>query len=313
MENFKSEKIDKLTKAVIGVMKNVKSMEKNSRVGVGKSAYDGTKDIDVKEVFNHELANAGLMMVPIDVQESTQIDRWEEEDQWSKAVPKAMKTKQSVFTKVNTKYLLSHTSDQWIVIAGYGHGIDPQDKGAGKATTYAMKNALLYAFLTPVGKIDDTDTKHSNDHATPNNNVQKKTPIQKQTVTIDKPDLIKDSKEWESVLVFLNNGKLTKLSQVTKKFVVDGTLQVELEKLIEDTVNNRILEEKVSEEASETPVKKDPVKKDPVKNSARRLPAIPNDLFKATLSKGTKVEILKVLGNYRMSADQREQLTKKAN
>ena len=60
-------------------------------------------------------------------------------------------------------------------IAGYGHGVDPQDKGAGKATTYALKNALLYTFLTPVGKIDDTDTTHSNDIAPPPSK-QKKAP-----------------------------------------------------------------------------------------------------------------------------------------
>jgi hypothetical protein len=49
------------------------------------------------------------------------------------------------------------------VLAGYGHGVDSQDKGAGKATTYAMKNMLLYSFMTPVGKIDDTETTHSED------------------------------------------------------------------------------------------------------------------------------------------------------
>jgi hypothetical protein len=39
-----------------------------------------------------------------------QIDRWEEIDTWSKETPKPMKTKQSVFTEVETKYLLLHTS-----------------------------------------------------------------------------------------------------------------------------------------------------------------------------------------------------------
>ena len=44
---------------------------------------------------------------------------------------------------VKTKYLLLHESGESLELAGYGHGIDSQDKGAGKATTYAMKNALL--------------------------------------------------------------------------------------------------------------------------------------------------------------------------
>jgi hypothetical protein len=39
--------------------------------------------------------------------------------------------------------------------------VDTQDKSAGKATTYALKNALLYTFLVPTGTIDDADVTHS--------------------------------------------------------------------------------------------------------------------------------------------------------
>ena len=156
-----------LALAVIAVMKEVKGMEKNSRVGTGQNSYDGTKYNDVAEVFNNALEKAELCIMPIDIEESTEISQWQEVDQWSKEVPKPMKQKQSVFTKVKTKYLLLHSSGESQVIAGYGHGVDPQDKGAGKATTYAMKNALLYAFLTPVGKMQDTDTTHTDDIPVP--------------------------------------------------------------------------------------------------------------------------------------------------
>lgn len=148
-----------LAKAVIQVMKEVKGMEKNSKVGTGQSSYDGTKDQDVKEVFNDALQRNGLCILPVDIEESTQIDRWTD--------PQYGNQKQSVFTKVKVKYMLLHESGESIELAGYGHGVDAQDKGAGKATTYALKNCLLYSFLTPVGKIDDTDLKHSNEIATP--------------------------------------------------------------------------------------------------------------------------------------------------
>jgi hypothetical protein len=150
-----------IAKAIVKVMQEVKGMEKNSKVGSGNSAYDGTKYKDVAEVFNKALEENGLSILPIDIEEETRIDRWEEEQTWSGKT--SIKQKQSVFTKVKTKYLLLHTSGESIELAGYGHGVDPQDKGAGKATTYALKNCLLYTFLTPVGKIDDTDTTHSND------------------------------------------------------------------------------------------------------------------------------------------------------
>lgn len=160
-----------LAKAVIAVMKEVKGMEKNSRVGSGGMAYNGTKDQDVKEVFNETLAKHGLCMLPVDIQEETQIDRWEEETNYGK------KQKQSVFTKVKVKYLLLHESGESQELAGYGHGVDPQDKGAGKATTYALKNTLLYAFLTPVGKIDDSETTHSNEIPVSQAMTPRKTPI----------------------------------------------------------------------------------------------------------------------------------------
>jgi|GEM_PF-1320595 len=153
--------MENLAKAIISVMKEVEGMEKNSRVGTGKAAYDGTKDQDVKEVFNEALAKNGLCILPIDIQDETTISRWEETNNYGS------KQKQSVFTKVKTKYLLLHESGESQVLSGYGHGVDPQDKGAGKATTYALKNCLLLTFLTPVGKMPDTDLIHSDDMEPP--------------------------------------------------------------------------------------------------------------------------------------------------
>ena len=153
--------MENLAKAIIAVMSEVKGMEKNSNVGTGSHSYNGTKDQDVKEVFNEALAKNGLCVLPIGIEESTQVDRWEETNNYG------TKQKQSVFTKVVTKYLLLHESGESQEISGYGHGVDAQDKGAGKATTYALKNALLYTFLTPVGKIDDTETTHSEEIPAP--------------------------------------------------------------------------------------------------------------------------------------------------
>jgi len=154
------EGLAELAKAVIGVMKDVRGMEKGSHVGSGRSAYDGTKDQDVKDAFNSAMVNHGLCILPVEIKEETKIDRWEAPDPYKEG---KKVTKQSVFTKVLTRYLLLHESGQSKIISGYGHGVDPQDKGAGKATTYALKNALLLTFLTPVGKMPDTDETHSGD------------------------------------------------------------------------------------------------------------------------------------------------------
>lgn len=183
--------------AIIAVMKEVKGMEKNSKVGSGQSSYDGTKDQDVKEVFNEVMARNGLCILPIDIKETTQIDRWEQVYNGNAS------QKQSVFTKVTVKYMLLHESGESIELMGYGHGVDPQDKGAGKATTYALKNCLLYSFLTPVGKIDDTELKHSSEIE-----VVQKTIPQLTTAQFDKV-ITADEKGMLATLNAIKNGKLT--------------------------------------------------------------------------------------------------------
>ena len=149
--------MENLAKAILCVMKDVKGIDKTLTVGAGTMSYKGVPDQEVKKILGESMAKNGLCVLPIEIDEQTQIDRWEEVDSYSKETPKAMKQKQSVFTKVKTKYLLLHESGESQVIVGYGHGVDLQDKGAGKATTYALKYAMLYSFFVPTGKIDDTD------------------------------------------------------------------------------------------------------------------------------------------------------------
>ena len=171
-----------LTKAIIAVMNDVAGIEKSLTVGAGNSSYKGVSDKDVKRIIGNAMAKHGLCIMPIEVSSKTQIDRWEEIDQYSRSVPKDMKTKQSVFVEVETKYLLMHTSGESQTIAGYGHGVDSQDKSAGKATTYALKNALLYTFMIPTGDIDDTDKTHSDEHSVPKKPVQVKEDTEAQRV-----------------------------------------------------------------------------------------------------------------------------------
>lgn len=153
--------MENLAKAILCVMKDVKGIDKTLTVGTGTMSYKGVPDQEVKKILGESMAKNGICVLPIEIDEQTQIDRWEEVDQYSKETPKAVKQKQTVFTKVKTKYLLLHESGESQVIVGYGHGVDSQDKGAGKATTYALKYAMLYSFFVPTGKIDDTDTDHS--------------------------------------------------------------------------------------------------------------------------------------------------------
>jgi hypothetical protein len=150
-----------IVKAIIEVMKTVKSIDKNMNVGSGNFGYKGVADKDVKLAIGQAMQDNGLCLIPTSVEQTVQLDRWQE-DEYGKT-----KQKQSVFTEVKTKYLLLHESGESIEVAGYGQGVDSQDKSAGKATTYALKYALLYLFMVPTGNIDDADKSHSNDVAPP--------------------------------------------------------------------------------------------------------------------------------------------------
>lgn len=183
----RSESITNLVASVIKVMADVKSIDKSLTVGEGKASYQGVADKDVKKIIGEAMEKHGLAILPIDIQETTQLNEWDESTQYGN------KRKQSVFTKVTTTYILVHESGEFITLKGYGHGVDSQDKSAGKATTYALKYALLYMFMVPTGKIDDADSHNQE----PQQQVQKE---QKQ-----KPVLSTD--KFNDAVKFLKSGK----------------------------------------------------------------------------------------------------------
>jgi hypothetical protein len=155
-----------LIQAVLEVMKEVKSIEKNLEVGKGTySSYKGVADKDVKLQIGQAMQKNGLIILPISVEPKTTVTEWEDQNQ---------KHKTQVLTEVVTRYKLMHTSGESIDLAGYGHGVDSQDKSAGKATTYALKYALLNTFLVPTGDIDDADSTHSDSYAQPPKTAEKK-------------------------------------------------------------------------------------------------------------------------------------------
>ena len=153
-----------IAQAILNVMESVKGIDKSMTVGTGNFSYKGVPDQEVKKIIGEAMRVNGLCLLPIGVDAKVEVDNWQEGD----------KRKQSVFTEVNTKYMLLHSSGESIELQGYGQGVDSQDKSAGKATTYALKYTLLYLFLVPTGKIDDSDATHSEDSEVPKKEYAKK-------------------------------------------------------------------------------------------------------------------------------------------
>lgn len=183
MENENKPQHKNLVAAVLGVINDIDGVEKSLDVGEGQYSYKGVPDAEVKKIVRNAMKKHGLIILPVGVEPKTEVSRWEE------VYGNNKKQRQSVFTEVITKYKLMHESGESEILMGYGHGVDSQDKGAGKASTYALKYTLLYLFLIPTGKIDDSDNTHSNDHQVPQKPPQQpKAPQQntaKKALTLD--------------------------------------------------------------------------------------------------------------------------------
>lgn len=175
-----------ITEAMLNVMKAISNIEKNKVVGEGRNAYKGVEDRDVKVAIRTAMMDNGLIIIPISIEPTIKVDRWEEVYQGQ------AKAKQSVLTEVRTKYRIIHISGESLDIEGYGHGQDSQDKSAGKATTYALKYALLYTFLIPTGDIDDADTTHLQQISTP------------APADDDKPWLSDKHEKWEKAVSYVS-------------------------------------------------------------------------------------------------------------
>jgi hypothetical protein len=206
------EKMPTIYEAILNVMKDVKNIEKSMTVGTGNSSYKGVSDKDVKYIVGKAMEKHNLVILPIDIEPKLQVERWEEEVYDNYQKKNVVKQKQLVFTEVITTYKIIHTlSRESVEIKGYGHGVDSQDKSAGKATTYALKYALLYSFLIPTGDIDDTDKVHSVEVAQP--------------IKVAKTEC--DAQTFEAIKQAIIDGKRT-IEQAKEKFIFTGTQSIEL-------------------------------------------------------------------------------------
>jgi len=217
----------KLAAAVVAVMTEVKGIEKKLNVGSGSMSYKGVADKDVKKIIGGALAKNGLCLIPTKIEPTTTVERWETEYKGIK------KMKQQVFTEVIAEYTLMHISGESIVVAGYGHGVDSMDKSAGKATTYALKNAMLQLSLAPTGTID-ADTTASTDIPV--------APVKIAVVKADSEEpktgellvLKKGDSNWDGVLGYLKDNKggdfPALIKNMSVKYKINKTAEKQLEK-----------------------------------------------------------------------------------
>jgi hypothetical protein len=146
----KTETKKNLYQRISAVMQDVEYLKKDDSVGSGSYAYRAISEEKVTETVRKSLIENGLVILPIE-QEHLQHDHQREHN------------KIVSISTVNTKYKIVNidTPTEFEIIASSGTGVDSQDKGVGKAMTYAYKYLCLRTFAIPTG--EDPDKVHNAD------------------------------------------------------------------------------------------------------------------------------------------------------
>lgn len=124
-----------LHQKILAIMGEVGYLQKDDRVKFGTTDYKALSEEKVTTIMREKMVKYGLVVYPI--QQQT--------------------TRTGQITHVDVTYRMVNAEDplDYIDIVSCGDGADTQDKGAGKAMTYAYKYMWLRTFLLATGEDPD--------------------------------------------------------------------------------------------------------------------------------------------------------------
>lgn len=131
------------------VSNEIKNIEKNMTVGKGNYAYKAVQDIDVTLEVKEAETKYGLISIPIKQElVKSEVVRIVKEG--------GGETINYVdIVKMTLRIINLDNTSEYIDVESFGRGLDPGDKGFGKASTYARKYALLNAYKIATGEDSD--------------------------------------------------------------------------------------------------------------------------------------------------------------
>lgn len=120
---------------ISAVMQDVQYLAKDDHVKFNTTNYKAISEEKVTSVVRESLIKRGIVIVPI-----AQTHR-----------------REGTLSTVDVTYRVQNIEDSedYIIVASSGTGADTQDKGVGKAMTYAYKYMLLRTFAIPTGEDPD--------------------------------------------------------------------------------------------------------------------------------------------------------------
>ena len=125
---------EQLYRKISAVMKKVAYLQKDDQVSFGNTKYKAISEEKVTSAVREALIEEGLVIFPIE----------------------QIHSKEGTLTSVDVKYkIVDIETGEHEIIVSSGTGADTQDKGVGKAMTYAYKYLLLRTFAIPTGEDPD--------------------------------------------------------------------------------------------------------------------------------------------------------------
>lgn len=120
---------------ISAVMRDVEYLSKDDKVEFGNTKYKAISEEKVTRAVRDSLIKNGIVIIPIEQEHS----------------------REGNLSSVDTKYKIQNIEnvDDYIIAVSSGTGADTQDKGVGKAMTYAYKYLLLRTFAIPTGEDPD--------------------------------------------------------------------------------------------------------------------------------------------------------------
>lgn len=137
-------------------MSESEGLEKDLVVGTGQSSYKAVGEKEVLNMLKPLFKKHRLVVFPISgimTEENSAVET---------SYKGEVTTKVRNVTQLTVQFkIVDIDTGESEILVGFGNGADSQDKGSGKAFTYAFKTMLSKTFMLFSG--EDTDNTHSDD------------------------------------------------------------------------------------------------------------------------------------------------------
>lgn len=139
------------------ITSELQTVAKNLEVSTGKNSYKAVSERDILDAVKPIESKYGVYSYPTG-REVLESNLLENEKEYTDAKGNTTVTKSTTFmSRIKTTYRFVNVDNpaEFVETTTFAEGIDAQDKGSGKAMTYADKYALMKAYKISTGEDPD--------------------------------------------------------------------------------------------------------------------------------------------------------------